>query len=225
MNLWFAEAGRNGAFPLDDRLVLEIGLERRPQLAVPREKYVYYPDCAEVPEAQSVNIHNRSYSLGALVDIPAPGAQGVLFAHGARFGGHALYVKDDRLHYVNSFVGIVEQKIDATKDVPVGENVILAASFEKDGEEAPGVATGILSLFYGDKKVGEGRIKTQPGQFSFAGEGLCVGRDSGAPVTDDYPGVSPYRFTGGVIKQVRVNVSGEPYLNLEREAVAMLLRE
>ena len=90
----------------------------------------------------------------------------MLFAHGARFGGHALYVKDDRLHYVNSFVGIVEQKIDATKDVPIGENLILAASFEKDGEEAPGVATGILSLYYGDQKVGEGRIKTQPGQFS-----------------------------------------------------------
>ena len=37
-------------------------------------------------------------------------------------------------------------------------------------------------------KVGEGRIKTQPGKFSLAGEGLCVGRDSGDPVTDDYPG-------------------------------------
>jgi hypothetical protein len=93
------------------------------------------------------------------------------------------------------------------------------------GEEAPGVATGILSLYHGDEKVGEGRIKVQPGQFSIVGEGLCVGRDSGAPVTDDYPGTSPYRFTGGTIRQVRVNVSGEPYLNLEREAVAMLMRE
>ena len=27
VNLWFAEAGRNGAFPLDDRFVLEIGLD------------------------------------------------------------------------------------------------------------------------------------------------------------------------------------------------------
>jgi len=44
-------------------------------------------------------------------------------------------------------------------------------------------------------------------------------------VTDDYPGEQPYRFTGGVIKQVRVNVTGEPYLNLEREAQAMLLRD
>jgi len=119
----------------------------------------------------------------------------------------------------------MEQKVDATEDLPTGENVILAASFEKDGEDAPGVATGMLSLYYGDRKVGEGRIKTQPGEFSIAGEGLCVGRDSGAPVTDDYPGTSPYRFTGGTIKQVRVNVTGEPYLDLEREAVAMLLGE
>ena len=41
-----------------------------------------------------MNVRNRSRTIGALVDIPAPGAQGVLFAHGSRFGGHALYVKD-----------------------------------------------------------------------------------------------------------------------------------
>ena len=75
------------------------------------------------------------------------------------------------------------------------------------------------------RKVGEGRIKTQPGYFSLAGEGLCVGRDSGAGVTEDYPGTSPWRFTGGTIHRVAVDVSGEPYLDLEREAQAMLARE
>lgn len=70
-----------------------------------------------------------------------------------------------------------------------------------------------------------GRIKTQPGNFELAGEGLCVGRDSGAAVTDDYPGSPPHRFTGGVIKRVAIDVSGEPYLDLEREAAAMLARE
>ncbi len=224
-SLWFAEAGRNGAFPLDDRSPLEIILTPRPLLAPPRDRYTYFPDTADVPEAQAVNIRNRSFTIGALVDIPAPGAEGVLFAHGARFGGHALYVKDNRLHYVNSFVGMFEQKIDATEDLPTGENLILSASFDKDGEDPPGVATGILSLYHGDKKVGEGRIKTQPGAFSLAGEGLCVGRDSGEPVTDDYPGESPHRFTGGTIKRVAVDVSGEPYVDLEREAVAMLSRE
>ncbi len=224
-SLWFAEAGRNGAFPLDDRSPLEIILTPRPVLAPPRNRYTYFPGTADVPEQQAVNVRNRSFSIGALVDIPAAGAEGVLFAHGARFGGHALYVKDDRLHYVNSFVGIFEQKVDATEDLPTGEGLILSASFDKDGEDPPGVATGMLSLYHGDRKVGEGRIKTQPGYFSLAGEGLCVGRDSGEAVTDDYPGTSPYRFTGGTIKRVAVDVSGEPYLDLERQAAAMLARE
>ena len=165
-----------------------------------------------------MNVRNRSFAIGAQVDIPAPGAEGVLFAHGSRFGGHALYVKDNRLHYVNNFVGMLEQKVVATEDVPTGENLLLSASFDKDGEDPPHVSTGILSLYHGDKKVGEGRIKTQPGKFMIAGEGLCVGRDSGAGVTDDYPGEQPWRFTGGTINRVAVDVSGEPYLDLEREA-------
>ena len=106
VNLWFAEAGANGAFPLDDRSALEIMLTPRPVLSPPRNRYIYFPDAADVPESQAVNVRNRSYTIGALVDIPAPGAQGVLFAHGSLFGGHALYVKDNRLHYVYNFVGM-----------------------------------------------------------------------------------------------------------------------
>jgi arylsulfatase len=174
---------------------------------------------------QAVNVHNRSFTIGAQVDIPAPGAEGVLFAHGARFGGHTLYIKGNRLHYVNSFVGITEQKVSATEDLPTGENLILSASFVKDGENPPGVAAGVLSLYHGDRKVGEGRIKVQPAAFELAGEGLCVGRDSGAAVTDDYPGEQPYRFAGGTVKRVAVDVSGEPYVDLVREAKAMLARE
>ena len=50
----------------------------------------------------------------------------MLFAHGGRFGGHALYVKDNRLRYVYNFLGSDEQRISATEDLPTGENLILA---------------------------------------------------------------------------------------------------
>jgi arylsulfatase len=225
VNLWFAEAGRNQAFPLDDRSAFEIFMTPRPLLTAPRDRYVYFPGMSEVPESQSVNIRNRSFVLGALVDLPRPGAAGVLFAHGSEFGGHSLYVKDNRLHYVNNFVGLFEQRVDADEDLPIGENLILSASFEKDGEDVPGVATGLLTLFHGDRAVGSKRIKTQAGKYSIAGEGLAVGRDSGAPVTADYPGTAPWAFTGGTLHRLRVDVSGEPYVDLEREAQAMLMRE
>jgi arylsulfatase A-like enzyme len=225
INLWHAEAGANGAFPLDDRGALEIILTPRPVLTPARNRYVYYPGLADVPESQAANIRNRSYAIAALVDITAPGAQGVLFAHGARFGGHSLYVKDNRLHYVYNYVGSLEQKIVADQELPTGEDLILSVAFEKDGEDPPGSAIGAISLYHGDENVGEGRIKTQPGKFSLAGDGLCVGRDSADPVTNDYAGSAPWAFTGGTIKRVAIDVSGEPYLDLEREAVAMMSRE
>ncbi|MEU3920398.1 arylsulfatase [Streptomyces sp. NPDC029004] len=225
VGLWFHEAGANQAYPLDDRSAVEIVNTPRPQLAPPRNRYVYRPGGASVPESVAVSIRNRSYAIGALVDLPEPGAEGVLFAHGGRFGGHALYVKNNRLHYVYNFLGSQEQRISATQDLPTGRNLILAASFDKDGEDPPGTAHGLLGLYYGDQKVGEGRIRIQPGKFSLAGEGLTVGRDSGEPVTRDYPGSAPWAFTGGTLDRVAVDVSGEPYVDLEREAVAMMSRE
>ncbi|WP_024804164.1 arylsulfatase [Nocardia sp. BMG51109] len=225
IGLWYYEAGVNHAFPLDDRSALEILSTPRPQPTPPRNRYTYHPGGSEVPEAVAVNVRNRSYSIGALVDLPAPGASGVLFSHGGRFGGHALYVRDNRLRYVYNFLGIEQQHVDATEDLPVGEKILLAASFDKDGEETPGVATGILSLYHGDRKVGAARIKTQPGKFTLAGEGLNAGRDGGDPVTDRYPGDAPWAFTGGTLHSIAVDVSGEPYVDLEREAEAMLARE
>ena len=52
-----------------------------------------------------------------------------------------------------------------------------------------------------------------------------MGRDAGEPVTDDYPGPHPHAFTGGTINRVAIDVSGQPYVDLEREAVAMMARE
>ncbi|MEY9964211.1 hypothetical protein ABIA33_002253 [Streptacidiphilus sp. MAP12-16] len=91
--------------------------------------------------------------------------------------------------------------------LPTGRNLILAASFDKVGEDPPGTARGILSLYYGDHKVGEGLVRTQPGMFSIAGEGLNAGRDGGDAVTDDYPGTRPWAFTGGTLKRVGVDVN------------------
>jgi hypothetical protein len=188
----------------------------------PRDRYVYYPNTAEVPESAAASIRNRSYSIAVEVDVESPEAAGVLFSHGARFGGHALYVKDRKLKYVYNFVGSNEQIVESTKEIPTGKT-ILGASFVREGDSIP--TTGTLSLFIGDEKVGEGQIMTQPGNFSLVGEGLNVGRDPAEPVTDDYPGSSPFAFTGGTIKEAVVDVSGEHYVDLELEALAMMKRE
>jgi arylsulfatase len=223
INLWFFEAGKYQGFPLDDRSAVEILTTPRPQMTKPRERYIYYPNTAEVPESQAVNIRNRSYAIRAEVEIPASGAEGVVFNHGSRFGGHALYVKNGTLHYVYNWLGIIEQKISSSKPVPTGASTF-SAIFTKEGENPPHVANGTLAIYINDEKVGEGKIRTQPGKFSIAGEGLTVGRGSGEPITDDWTFARPWTFIG-TVKQVVVDVSGEVSIHHEREAHTMLMRE
>jgi arylsulfatase len=220
---WFHLARLYNGLPLDDRAAVEVLADpTRPQVAPPRDRYVYYPDAAEVPESAAANLRNRSYSIAVEVGIESPDAAGVLFSHGSAFGGHALYVKDRKLKYAYNFVGSVVQTVESTDEVPT-RKVILGASFAREGDSMP--ATGTLSLFIDDKKVGEGTIRTQPGNFSLVGEGLNVGQDPASPVTDDYPGERPYAFIGGTIKEAVVDLTGEEYVDLEREALAMMKRE
>jgi arylsulfatase len=44
-------------------------------------------------------------------------------------------------------------------------------------------------------------------------------------VTEDYAGYYPWAFTGGTIKKVIVDVSGESYVDLELEAMAAFKRD
>ncbi len=223
INLWFHEAGKYKGFPLDDRSALEILTTPRPQMTKPRERYVYYPDTAEIPESQAVNIRNRSFAIRAEVEIPTEGAEGVVFAHGSRFGGHAIYMKDGKMHYIYNWLGDIKQQVVSNKAVPTGAST-LSAIFAKEGENPPHVANGTLAIYINDEKVGEMKMMTQPGKFSIAGEGLNVGRDGGEPVTGDYPGEYPWPFTG-TVKRVVVDVSGDLSINQEVEAQMMLMRE
>jgi arylsulfatase len=220
--LWWHEAGRYGALPLENRDVVEILTTDRPQLSKPRSRYTYYPGGSEIPESVAPNIRNRSYTIAVEATIETEEAGGVLVAQGARFGGHALYVKDGRLTYVYNFVGLEEQVVESTEQIPTGRHVF-SASFEREGDGMP--AEGTLTLHIGTDEVGSGRIRTQPGKFSIAGEGLNIGRDGGEPVTDDYPGDSPWAFAGGTIARAVIDVGGEPFVDLAMEARAAFARD
>jgi hypothetical protein len=62
--------------------------------------------------------------------------------------------------------------------------------------------------------------RAQIGMFTLCGDGLCIGRDSADSVSAQYR--APNRFTGGTINRVAVDVSGEPYVDLERQAQVLI---
>ena len=51
-------------------------------------------------------------------------AAGVIFAHGSRFGGHALFVKDRKRHYVYNFLGIKPEQEFVSDELTSGKHVL-----------------------------------------------------------------------------------------------------
>ncbi len=121
--------------PLDDRTPVELlGIEH-PTSEPPRTRFIYFPDTSPVPESVAVNIRGRSYKIIADVNLTSD-AHGVIFAHGSRFGGHALFIKDRRLHYVYNFLGIKPEQKFVSKEArrPASTRVGMAFAREKVGQ-------------------------------------------------------------------------------------------
>jgi arylsulfatase len=225
IRLWYHEAGMYQGFPIDDRYSVDVLTTPRPQLSPPRDRYIYYPGTSEVPEGAAVNVRNRSYKIAANVNVSSNGVktEGVIFSHGGSFGGHSLFIKDRKLHYMYNWLGEIEQGVVSDVEIPSGD-CVLGVSFDKTGNDDQHSAVGTLSLYINDQKVDEAEIKTQPGKFMLAGEGLNIGKDPGSPVsTKAYP--APFEFTGGTISEVIIDVSGEHYVDLELEALGMMKRD
>jgi arylsulfatase A-like enzyme len=221
--LFLIEAAKYNVLPLDDRTPLELTTLERPSVEPERETYIYFPGTAEVPEAEAVNIRGRSYKILANVDVESTDAHGVLFAHGSRFGGHTLFIKDKKLWYVYNFLGIPpEQQLISSKEITKGKHT-LGMEFFKESTGEHGEALGTARLYIDDDAVAEGKIRTQAGNFMLCGDGLCVGRDSSDPVSKEYP--SGFEFEGGTIQGVAVTVTGDAYMDLEKQAAAAFARD
>ena len=216
IDAWFEEAENNFVLPLDDRTAVEQLGNARPQAEPPRDRYIYYPDTAPVPEGVAANVRGRSYKIVANVDVQ-PDAEGVIFAHGSRFGGHSLFIKENRLHYVYNFLGIKPEQEFVSPPLAAGKRS-LGMEFKREKAGEFGESLGTTTLYVDGNAVATGPMRAQIGKFTLSGDGLCVGYDSGDNVSEQYK--NPGRFTGGTIQGVAIDVSEKAYVDLQRDAAA-----
>ncbi|MCP2294174.1 arylsulfatase [Nocardia amikacinitolerans] len=222
--LWFSEAAKYNGLPLADLNILETLNRWRPYLVADRTNFTYYPGTAEVGIGAGVEIRGQSYSVLAEVTVDSPAAEGVLFKQGAGHGGHVLFVKDGRLHYLYNFMGEDEQWVSAPDSLPLG-NHLFGVRYERtgtvDGSHTP---LGEVSLYIDDAVVASrSGMRTHPGTFGLAGGGIGVGRNGGQSVSSAY--TAPYPFTGGTVAKVIVDTSGTPYIDVERELAAAFAKD
>ncbi|MBV9286194.1 MAG: arylsulfatase, partial [Acidimicrobiia bacterium] len=131
---------------------------------------------------------------------------------GSLLGGWVLYVIDGHLTYEHNLLNLERHRVQARTPLLPGRHIV-AFHYEKTAEHQ---GRGVLLV--DGEEVGSGEIsRFTPNRFALAGAGLSVGRDgSGLAVSDDY--VAPFPFTGTIIGDVIVDVSGDRYVDPEGEA-------
>ena len=125
------EAGKYDVLPLDDR---SCRAPRRPAQALdsPRADLQLLPGHLTLPEFAAAELRGRSFKILAQVELDDAAAEGVIFAQGARFGGHSLFVKDRKLWYAYNFIGIPpEQQLVSPDELTAGHHV-LGVEFVKE---------------------------------------------------------------------------------------------
>ncbi len=205
--LWYTEAGKYDVLPLDSRGTMRFA-DPRPQIAAPRDTYVYFPGTQSVPENVAAKVLNRAHAITVEAEF-ADGDQGVLACHGSNVGGYVLFVQDGRLHYVHNYVGAEELAVSSDGPIPAGRHA-LRYEFEPTG--APDLMAGrgtpgVGRLFVDGEQVGQGELAVTVPLALGLGSGFAVGRNPGSATSTRY--ASPFPFTG-TISKVTVDVSGKP---------------
>jgi len=197
--LFMKEAKAHHVLPLDDRFY-ERGnpsLVGRPDLMGGRNSLTLAEGITGMSENVFINVKNRPVTITAEVEVPQGGANGAIIVQGGRFGGWALYVKDNVPGYDYNFLGLMRTSIVSNKPLAPGKNTI-KLDFAYDG---PGLGKGGTgTLYVNGEKEAEGKIPhTQAMTFS-ADETADVGIDLGTPVVEAVGCEEKSRFKGHIPK-------------------------
>jgi arylsulfatase A-like enzyme/uncharacterized membrane protein len=202
--LFWKEAERNRALPLLGSIAVFYGI-LPPLPTVTR--YTFAGDVQNIQKGLVPRISGRSYAIEADLQVPDGGAEGVIVANADFIGGWALWVDDNGLlNHSYSFLGVESYKQTSTEPIPVGD-VTVKMLFEAD-EPKPGTG-GAVTLWAGDKQIGEGRLDKTIPMLPSSYAGMDVSRDNGLVVDLAYEDKAPYVFTG-TVKSVVFDLKPKP---------------
>ncbi|PSL05473.1 arylsulfatase [Haloactinopolyspora alba] len=183
---WWAEAGRNGVLPLDDRRFAErSALNVRPDSPRNRSVFTYHRGMHHLGSAAAPMVAGRSFEIRAAVGRDAPSDNGVLIAHGSVNSGYCLMIDDGLLVYDFNYYGshtVVRSDIP----VPIGEAAV-AMRFDKNKDDT----SGRVRLFVDGDEVGSGSLSATF-EHLVAFQGLDVGADGLSPAREGGNGRYPF---------------------------------
>src|SRR5947209_3356434 len=116
--LFWIEAAKYNVLPLDNSKIERMSVANRPSLTQGRAVFVYYLGMVRIPEGSAPDLKNKSFKIGAEVEIPAAGAEGVLMTQGGRFNGLGLYLLQGKPVFHYNTVGVYRYTVAGPEKLP-----------------------------------------------------------------------------------------------------------
>ncbi len=194
VELWWAEAGKYGVLPLDDRGFPERAVKYQSQGSPRlRTRLTLYPGMARIPSGAAPLMVDRSFRIAAHLHPGAVAPEGVLVSLGDLSGGYSFFVQGGRLVFEYNCEGTPYRVGTATP--VVGKDTRLVEMRYTRGANL----SGEVELLVDGQTVGRGPIE-RTAKWFISWSALDVGRDSLSRVSDAY--ACDFAFTPDALERV-----------------------
>jgi arylsulfatase len=176
--------------------------DERPQPNVGRTHFEYGPGASYIPESAAPPTIGHSFVIRSVFESKEGNSDGVLIAHGGRFGGYSLFIKDGRPTFHYNSVGEHQFTIRSEKRIESGSHELIAQFKADTADRGSG---GTLHLLLDGKQIGQGRIDQTLSTWISHTEGMDIGADLITPVSEEYTSQNS-KFSGN-IKYILFDIS------------------
>ncbi|MCU0593496.1 MAG: hypothetical protein MUC57_18745, partial [Desulfobacterales bacterium] len=152
--MFVAEAKKYQVFPMDASVAARI-VAPRPNITAGRTEFVYTRPMTGLPQGDSPDILNASYTFAADIEVPQGGAEGMIVTSGGRFAGYGFYLLKGKPVWLWNMVDLERLKWEGPEALAPGRHTV-EFEFKYDGL---GVGTLAFNNFSGVGRPGVGTLK------------------------------------------------------------------
>ncbi len=151
---FLVEAKKYNVLPLDASVASRL-VAPRPNITAGRSQFVYTRPMVGLPQGDSPQLLNTSYSIIAEVEVPANGGDGMILTSGGRFGGYGFYILNGKPVFLWNLVDLQRIRWEGPAALAPGKNTI-EFDFKYEGL---GPGTLAFNDFSGVGRPGTGTLK------------------------------------------------------------------
>ena len=152
--LFIEEARKYQVFPMDASVAARV-IAPRPNITAGRTEFVYTHPMVGLPQGDSPQLLNASYTITADITVPEGGAEGMILTSGGRFAGYGFYLLKGKPVFLWNMIDLERIKWEGPDVLAPGKHTV-EFDFKYEGL---GVGTLLFNNMSGLARPGTGVLK------------------------------------------------------------------